>query len=272
MKDVKAGSAFGVLAEVATGPNGQVCLRDMVKNAKAVDYKGNPITITANLCGLALDPNGGTWTASWPDPQGKYMVLPNFIFSGDSGGWACTIFSTKGGGSIAKINGVTMGTQSGKADGSWMGLKADPAKFTPTFMGFTLVHEVKDIFTADAPNDGAVLPSDPNITIDVGYLKPGTPLFLFMGRGPSGPGQWLLSFDMTGVLGPASFGWVYLAQPPIFGFALGTANTKGYGKFQVPNPKVPSAVGAVLVFHAARINIGAPGGVSLSNPVLLQFK
>ncbi len=272
VKDVKAGSAFRILGETANGPNGQINIRQMVANANAKDYKGNTIGITYNLCGLALDPNGGTWTASMPDPQNKFLVLPNLIFGGDSGGWACTIFSTANKGSIAKINGVLMGTHTGKADGSWMGLKADPAKYSPTFMGFTLIHEVKDVFTADAPNDGAILPSDPNITIDVGYLKPGTPLFLFMGRGPAGPGKWLPSIDMTAVLGPASFGWVYLVQPPIFGFALGTANTKGYGRFQVPNPKVPSAAGAVLVFQAARVNITAPGGVSLSNPVLMQFK
>ncbi len=272
VKDVKAGSAFGILGETNNGPNGQLTLRDMVGNAKAVDFNGKPIVKTYNLCGLALDPNGGTWTASHPDPKGKYLLIPNLIFGGDSGGWADTIFSTKGKGSIAVINGVLMGTHTGKADGSWMGLKANAGKYTPTFMGFTLIHEVKDVFTADAPNDGAILPSDPNITIDVGYCKPGTPLFLFMGRGPSGPGQWLSSFDMSASLGAASFGWVYITQPPIFGFVLGTAGTKGYGKFQVPNPKTPSAAGAVLVFHAARVNLTSPGGISLSNPVLMQFK
>jgi hypothetical protein len=169
------------------------------------------------------------------------------------------------------INGVTMGATSGTADASYVGCKQDTSIYTPTFMGICLVEEVKDIFTADAPDDGAILSSSTKITIDVGYLPPSTPVFLVLGLGPWGAGKKLDAFDLSPILGADSFGWVYTFKPPIFSFALGMSGTNGYAQYSVPKPVDPALIGGTLVFHAAKINRMAPN-LSLSNPLLMQFK
>lgn len=278
VKDVKADAAHVIFDGNQPGPNGQPSIYDMVKNAGSMDFNGSPVTSFYNTVGLALDPAGGTITASVPrlvGTQAIYDKVPNFVFTSDSGTRAATIFSTlprpKTGlaGSVAVINGVKCGSdQAGKpADGSWLGVKLDKAAFSPTTMGIALIDAGYDPVHADAPKFGAIDPTDNDFFVDV-QAGAGRPTLLVLTLGPNGPGTFGPAADVSGLFGPKSFPYVYVVNQPPLTTALPLTNAGGFTSLKIPNPKVPSYKGLTLMAQVARL---APS-LSLSTPVLFQFK
>lgn len=279
--DVVADKAHMLFEEVTTGPNGQPHIRGMVGNAGAYNYTGTALlTTTTKMVGLQLDPSGGTVTASWPVGT-VYPVVPNFVFTWDSGSWAGTIFTTAVNpannqpGVIATINGVKCGSdQNGiPATGAWWGLQQNVGAFTPTTMGFALIDELKDTpFSADAPNDGAILQADTAIYVD---LFPGAnvPTYLLLAVGPLVGGKFQGSVDVSGnaLIGNDSWKQLFPAVGPAL-ITAGLGNANGYLHFQLPNIWSPALVGLVVEFQGLKISTAYPGQLALSNPVQMQFK
>jgi hypothetical protein len=284
VQDVVADSAHIVIPETGSGPNGQPSIHQMVLNAGAVDRNANPIGTglaggtPANMVGLALDPNGGTLVASLPyGPSQTFPTIPNFVFVWDNGGYAGTIFSTAPNtlslpGSVAVINGVKMGSDvvSVPATGAHIGVQLDVPNFQPTFMGLAIVNALPvDPFVIDAANDGAILPTDPTIDIDVS-AGPTTPVYLLLAVGPLGAGTFGSSIDVSGIVAPnQSFRSFYAVNSPL-GLFAGVTDGFGYLTFTLPNPNLSVLQGLTLVWQGLRpTTFGYP---ALSTPLLQQIK
>jgi hypothetical protein len=276
--DVAADKAHILFEEVMAGPNGQPSVRTMNTNAGANNYNGNRIASSTKMVGLALDPNGGTITASLPYGNNVYPTVPNFLWCWDSGDYAATIWSSANHpvnqlpGSIAVINGVKMGedTPSVPGTGAWLGVLLDIPNFQPTLMGIAITDAVPfPSFVADAPNDGAIQMADASIAIDF-FTSPSTPVFAVLGLGPVGNGRFQASTDVTGLVGNEGFRSLYVTGSPEF-FPVGITNASGYVTLTLPNVWNPALVGVNLVWHGFKIGSGSLG-VALSNPVLQQFR
>jgi len=283
VSDVTAGSARAVVGEVTTGTNaGTPNVRSMCVNSGAVDSIGKQTSISFYMTGLEIDPNGG----SFPGPWGTTMH-PNLIFTfgnpatsccgGPFGSWMGTVFSTAKNstnqlGSIAKINGVVMGTTSGKADGAWTGIKGGTGHASaPLLRGLALVEAG---FQTTAPYGSTVLGTamdglidtkkDPNVRLM--YQGPGKlfPAILLLGIGPSTGGQ-PFSVDLSSLF--AGFGSVY-ALNGLVSLSIGVTDLNGRKAVTVPVPNDPRLIGATLVWQALGLNPGHP----LSNPVINEIR
>ncbi len=285
VQDVRADAAHVIFGGyLQGGPNGQPSVHDLVANAAAMDYAGNPIASTAsgyyNTVGLALDPLGGTVSASIPRLVGANLVydtVPNLLFHSDNGTHAATVFSTRvdptnlNPGALAVINGVKFGSDllGVPATGTWWGVQQNAALFQPTLMGFALIdRRPVEPFAADAPRHGAILPTDPSIDIDL-YPGPSAPTFLLLSVGPFGPGRFQPALPLPGSFSALGFGLLYPVVAPTLTIALGLANPAGYAAFSIANPMNPSHLGIALLFQGVRVRSGS---VELSTPVQVQFK
>lgn len=92
----------GSVVRVAT----EAGLIAMVNNSGFRTSVGGTVTTSFQLSGLEIDPNGGTFPASF-DPS---VQVPNLLFVWSDFSNDGAIVSTAGGGSIAVINGVPMGS------------------------------------------------------------------------------------------------------------------------------------------------------------------
>ncbi|MFT7464455.1 MAG: hypothetical protein ACI9EF_002811 [Pseudohongiellaceae bacterium] len=107
-------------------PNSAVIVLDkpavnaLLQNAALVTPSGNTIKSLVDLQALALDPHGGTFTPVNPVP-GLPDGVPHLFFNGQSLG--ATVLTTRDGGSMAEINGLTLG--SSPASGAALGLDPD---------------------------------------------------------------------------------------------------------------------------------------------------
>lgn len=274
---VVASSAFCLFSEILPGPLGEPTLRAMQLNAGAQNNVFAPITITNNLVGLALDPNGGTITASHPWGTGTtYEVVPNMIWTDDGGSYGGTVFSTQinpannNAGSIAVINGVPMGSATGPATGAYWGVKQDVANFQPTTMGFAVIDTpATEPFVVDAPNHGAILATDTTIDWDF-YSGPNTFTYAMLATGPFGPGQFPIGFDVSFLVGIDSFRCFY-GLSLVTTVGLGVSNPAGYMTLSLRKPGQGGLTGFNLIMHGIKLTTTNPG-FAVSNPVISQFK
>ena len=275
VQDVVADSAFVIFAEVL---NGNPTVRQMMTNSLALNRDGNAIATSANLVGLALDPNGGTVTAAVPwGTNQTYEVVPNFIWTDDNGGFAGTIFSSQVNpnnnlqGSVAVINGVTMGSLTVAADGSYLGVKLDYANFQPTLMGLAVIDTpANPPFLADAPNHGAILTTDVNIDWDF-YAGPGALVAAVLSVGPTAANQVPFGIDASFLLLGDSFRCIYGLTTQVASMVVGVANPGGYANLQLPKPTQAGLTGLALIVHGVKFT-STPLGFAISNPVISQFK
>ncbi len=273
VKDITAGSARLIVNEITSTPN----IRTFVGNANAADRSGKKITSTANLVGLAIDPNGGTFVS----PVTPKIKHPNLVFTFDNGGYAGTIFttatnSTSVPGDIAKINGVLMGAHlPGKADGSYLGVKLDLPIFQPTLMGLEVIPtNLKSkapygMPVLDTQKDGVlVLGTDKNLELDVQSLIPRLPILLVLGVGP-GKAAFAPSADLSSILG--GFGSLYEVVPGPFVLSGGLTSLKGQALVKLPVPNDPTLKGQKLLWQAVARNLSAPFNW-LTNPVVTDIR
>lgn len=282
VQDVNPDVAHSIFPEIGAGPNGQPSIRTIVTNAGAVNFDGGSITTTTKMVGLSLDPNGGTISASLPYGTGQvYPVVPNFVFAWDSGNHGATIFSTRlnpttnAVGSIAVINGVKCGSDlaTSPVTGAHLGVQLDKPNFQPTVMGIAVVPVVPYTpFTADAPNDGAILAADPGIFLDV-QAGPNQPVFAILAPGPVGTGTFAPSIDLGAQVGIEGFRSLYAGATGggISFLPLGITNASGYVTLSFPNIHASIPTGTTVLWQAFKIGTGTLG-LALSNPVLQQFK
>lgn len=92
----------GSVVRVAT----EAQLIAMVNNSGFRTSVGGTVTTSFQLSGLEIDPNGGTFVS----PVDPLLVLPNVLFVWSDFSNDGAILSTANGGSLAVVNGVTMGS------------------------------------------------------------------------------------------------------------------------------------------------------------------
>ncbi len=270
-------SAFCIFSETTPGPTGQPTVRSMVVNAGAQNNVFAPIISTNNMVGLALDPNGGTITASLPwGVTPTFEVVPNMVWTDDGGTFGATMFSTRPNtnnapGSVAVINGVLMGATGGPATGAYWGVARDTLNFQPTTMGFAIIDQPAALpFTADAPNSGAILPTDVNIDWDF-WPGPTTFTAAILSSGPLVSGQAPFGFDVSSFFGSDSYRTLFGATTQLLTFNLNLSNAAGYATLSIPKPTQGGLRGLSLIVHGIKFTSVAPG-IAISNPVISQFK
>jgi hypothetical protein len=212
---------------------------------------GAPST-SIDLSGLELDPNGGTWTT----PQGS-LVVPNVLFTWDGFSNDGAILSTAGGGSIAVINGVPMGS---------------PVATTGLQVG--LLPESTGIFGI---NGLAIADSQPNVVTvenyptnlittstilwtrhEVSNATPGGTVFFFVDFGPIATGSVLPAFAIPGV------GGQFFGTLGLFSLGSAVADPRGYASRSIQLPPAASGSGvnvAWQVFDLGRFTFGTPAAM-----------
>jgi len=277
-------SAKLLINEIGSGTAGGPNVRDLVQRAACNDYNGNPLGNTANMVGLEIDPNGGTVTASIATgipPNETYDVVPNMIFTFDSGSWVSTIISTAdtsgfGPGSVATINGVACGETTPATipdPTAWLGTILDAANFTPTTMGIALMSNMAQPLVADMPNKGALTQALPTWEIDF-KGPPLTAVFMLSQPGPSAISQFATAFPLAGlpippsVLAPGSYSHAFVWPGPDT-TALLVTDANGYATFSSGNPWSTAFLGLTLEVQGVGL---LPNRVQVSNPVQVHVK
>lgn len=280
VQDVVQDCAHVLFEEVGGGPSANpLPVRSMVTNAGGYDRTGAPLVaagIFGKVAGLDLDPNGGTIVAAYPDINNSFPTVPNFVFVGDAGSYAGTIFSTNNGGSIATINGVLCGSNqvSVPATGSWLGVNLDIANFQPSLMGLQVVDAITyEPLVLDMPNNGALLDpvTQPQLEIDV-HGEANQFAIPFAAFGPAGVGGFAPSVPLATLplaFAPGSHPQLFVANNPV-SLGLVFLDVNGYGTLSMANPSRPAVLGLSLLVQAIASTSG--GSLQVSSPVMLQAK
>lgn len=270
-------SARILINAAAAGTLSNLTTRLMMLNSGAVDRFGAALASTSlgKNCGLAFDPNGGTWTPSYPDSTGAGNPEPNLLFVGNGGGLAGTIFSTANNGSIATINGVQCGSNvlGVPATGAWLGVNQDAANFLPTMIGFTLCDAIAEQPLVLDQNGFARLgqqATTANWEFDV-HGTPNTPVFVLIDLGiglPGGPNPSVPLGFLPPLFTSDSWDDVFLLTSPQ---PLGIVLTDGFGYAPItfPNPNTGAFTNFMFMLQALALQ---PTAFQLSTPLLVQMQ
>ncbi|PIE24943.1 MAG: hypothetical protein CSA62_01765 [Planctomycetota bacterium] len=288
VKDVQPKSARIAFKEAGVGPTGQPSTRMLVQNSGWVDSVGVIGSITFWMGGIEIDPAGGTWN-DYYDPKYKH---PHLIFHsetspyGSQGSYASTIFSTRNykgqPGTIATINGVLMGTRTGKADASWIGLnkdtglKAGSKDRRPMIRGLILADAKglsstapQGIPAAEASGDGVVyFTKSRNFTIDFQGPVRRFPLFVFFdaaadkGKTPVGIDLSSL-FGGYGVFNALRFGPFVWPTPTV-------TDASGHAQAAITLPNNTTLIGQAFWFQP--LFLAPPQGFHLGTPAIVEVR
>ena len=287
VSDVKASSAVMAANEVVFVTGETPTVRGMCQSSGGLGSLGKVTSITFQMVGLEIDPNGGTWVGF----HERTIKYPNLIFTfentvlsccgGPWGSWMGTVFSTAPKsstttalGSVAKINGTLMGVTSGKATGAWTGLKnASGSTNAPIIRGLAVIDagfRSKAPYgnaTLQLPNDGVLdLKKDPTVRIALQGPVAKFPSSLAVGLGIPKGGK-PTSVDLTGVFP----GFASLHAFPIFLIVpLGASDAKGQTFLTVKvAPMSPNLIGKNFILQTLSVGFGQ---TPLSNPVVLEVR
>lgn len=274
--DVKAASAKIVANEVGN-PTSQPNVRDMCKNSGAKDDKGCATDITFWMGGIDIDPNGGTFK-DWNN-----IDRPNLIFTvvrsayQTCGSWKGTVHSTAlftgQLGSIAKINGVSMGSTT-TADASWLGLKdSSTLSSSPLLQGLCWVEAGLGVKAphgmpaADAGGKDGVFTvgTDPTVDLAVQGVVARFPIVISFGGGATKGGL------LTGVDVSANFGGYGMFFTPLAWtvFPGGATDAKGQASYAFPLPNDATLKGVNLVWQF--LGLTTSNSFDLTPPISTEF-
>ncbi|HEB54639.1 MAG TPA: hypothetical protein ENI87_15430 [bacterium] len=229
------GNVAGIAASAARLVADRATVLAWVQHAALFDRVGAPLQsgLYGLTTGLALDPLSGTFTPSHPDASGNYTPQPNLISCSEMPAYGGTLFSSRNGGAVALVNGVSCGsTVAGvPADGAWLGVALDQ----PSLLGMTLIEipPVAEPLLLDVADFGAL---------------------------PAGA----LPFATAA----ASWPDVLLTTPPYLLAAVST-DAFGYATVFAPNPNLGGLAGVTLMVQAVAV---PPSGARISSPVLVQLQ
>jgi len=221
-------------------------------NAVAGNHLGSPVTAIGDLDGLEVDPAGGSFLSD----DGS-LVLPNLIFCGEqlTGGG---IVSTVGGGSIAVLNGIPMGTvwEYGPTTGSQIGMKPD----MKTSLNGLALSGPTHRFVLDTKTP--YLPAPDTVHFAAGGATPGLYVtWLMRIYGDNTPGGYQPSLDAWN---PCFPDW-FMSNASLAGIV---ADANGVAEGYVPySGGVPA--GMTLVLQG--ITLVDDAYVGLSAPITMQF-
>lgn len=280
VKDVKAGSARLVAERGSNNPSPNPNSVAMVTNSVATDAQGNLVATTLTnwitaMVGLAIDPNGGTWTSRLTGTAQH----PNFIFAFDNDVYRATVFSTAKRksqlGSIAKINGVQMGQTFGRATGAWIGAKGQNK--SPTLHGLEVVdwglapQSPWGLVVLDTRNAGGFdQANDATFALDFQGLEPFRPIGMTLGF-EAARGQPLLGVNVSAAFDGCATVYSFNLGP-IVGSLPGISDARGRKLLQLPVIKDKNLLGLGLVWQGF-VFLRTPGKKPvLSNPIVTEFR
>ena len=277
VKDVKSSSAIMIIEMGSNAPSNHPNMVTIVTNTKAVDSLGNRMVLTTNnwvtnVSGLAIDPNGGTFTSTLSGST-KH---PNLLFVMDNRLYRGTVFTTKvvqsRMGALATINGTQMGALTGKADGSWVGAKG--AGNSPTLTGLEIAawnlnpkipYGMSNMSTQRQGR--VVLGTDKTFSLDFQTTAPRLPLVLLLGGGPA-KGKQMLAVNLGALFGDFATAYVFNGGP--FAGAQGISDNFGRKFLSVPVPGGNALRGVSLVWQGLLIQRGPRH--FLSPPIVTEFR
>lgn len=167
--------------------------------AAVASFDGTAFTAIVDLGGLEIDPAGGTFNS----PVDPTLSIPNLLFTSTSSTSDGAIFSTTGGGTIAVINGVTMGSPVATT-GRQIGLLPDSS-------GVSGVGGLALVPAQSGPPKLAVNALEQDGT----STDPAYSLFLAQGMTPGG--QVIFALDIQPLSRPS---WSELTAPGLTGSAV----------------------------------------------------
>lgn len=156
---------------------------------------GVPFNSTNDISGLEIDPNGGTWVSPV-----NGLTYPNLLLTWDSGSSNDGgIISTAGGGSIAVINGVPMGSPVATT-GQHLGLLPQSTGQSDAF-ALALLDNFEFPITLENYPESQLTGSDFGFSRqEVSGATPFSPVAFVLSIGPSGPGTALNSIAFPGIV------------------------------------------------------------------------
>lgn len=276
VSDVKAASAMLVANEIGN-PTNQPNVRDMCKNSGAKDDKGCVTDITFWMGGLDIDPNGGTFK-DWNN-----VDRPNLIFTvvrsafRACGSWKGTVHSTALNtgqlGSIATVNGVTMGSTT-MADASWLGVQdGKTLGASPLLQGLCWVEAKLNakaphgIAIADAGGTDGVytVGTDPTVELAVQGSMARFPVAAISFGGGATKGSVLAGVDVTATI--KGYGLFY---PPVAWtvFPGSATDARGQAAYKFPLPNDHGLKGVNLVWQFVTLGTS----LNITAPISTEFK
>ena len=213
---------------------------EMIALVTASGFKtsvGGDVSTSFDLSALEIDPNGGTWT-----PTSSGLTFDNLLFAWSGFSNDGAIISSSGGGSIAVINGVSMGSTAA-TQGDQIGLLPDSTGLGG-LEGLALMPEqaqfgVVENYPVDLHTDSAGGYSWHRI--ELAGMAPNSFAQLFLVVGPTTSGGAVSSVSAFG--GEFFVGIGYVSVVPIF------TDAKGFGQLSLTIPPLPGLPGANIVLQ-----------------------
>lgn len=234
----------------------EIDVNAMITSSAVLTSVGGAPSITIDLSALEIDPSGGTWVT----PQGA-LTLPNLIFAWEGFSNDGAIISTSGGGAIATINGVSMGSTSATT-GTQLGLLPDSTGIDGingmALINTVLAPVVVENYPVNLITSSTILYTEQQVS----GATPGGNVVFFFDVGGTATGGSLTSFTFTGPLSGQVFGTSF--NFPIL--SIQPANSQGYARLVSALPNFLVGSGTNLAFQALDV-----GKKTFALPAGMQF-
>ncbi len=234
----------------------EVDVNALITASAVLTSVGGAPTTSIDLSALEIDPSGGTWVT----PQGA-LTLPNLMFAWEGFSNDGAIISTAGGGSIATINGVPMGSTVATT-GTQIGLLPDSTGIDG-INGMALIDEVLaplvvENYPVNLITSSTILYTEQQVS----GATPGGNVVYFFDLGGTTVGGALTSFAFGGLITGEVFGTAFTF--PIL--SVVTANGQGYARLVSTLPAFLVGSGTNLAFQAFDV-----ATKTFAQPAGLQF-
>ncbi|MEO0478386.1 MAG: hypothetical protein AAF196_02780 [Planctomycetota bacterium] len=250
-----SGDVINILPGSAVGIIDEPDLIAFTNASGVADFNGGTSTSLFDVSALEIDPNGGTWVSPL-DGQ----TYPNLLYGWQGSGNEGAILSTSGGGSIAVINGVPMGSTV-STTGTQIGLLPDTTGLGGIH-GLALVDEQPGFLSLENwPINLVTTVSTLFTRQEVSNATPGGPVAFLVSFGPGGIGGALSSLTLGGgIVGD------FFEPASAIVVNTTTADPDGYASNAFNFPEVLRGSGVNLCWQAFDLS-----RLQFSTPAAIQF-
>lgn len=252
------GNVASVIADSGAIVLSEAQVDAMVVNAGVASSNGACVNAIGDNDGLEIDPNGGTFVATW---NGINFNVPNLLFCGERL-TCCGVLTTRLGGQIARVNATDLARAcgAGATDGTQVGLRANLEGGSLDGLAVLEREPCRFVVHTSTPTGLGGM-----VSIDIGtnLAVPNAVLFLGLGALPVSPSVNARGFWPNSVCFPE----IYLGAVTGFSFGVAFAPDGWGGRVATFGPVGLPAVAQGVVFQAATI-VGAD--VEFSTPMTMH--